>query len=100
MLFNATFSNISVISVLLVEETGVPARRKPPTCRKSLTSFITQGCIEYTSPCAGFELTTTLVVVGTDCIGNCDSNYHNEVPNLNPDRTFVVITSNIIFTFI
>jgi hypothetical protein len=25
--------------------------------------------------CAGFEL-TTLVVIGTDCIGNCISNYH------------------------
>jgi hypothetical protein len=42
MLFNATFNNISVISwlsVLLVEETGVP-RRKPPTCHKPLTKFI------------------------------------------------------------
>ena len=36
MVFNATFNNISVIlwqSVLVVE--------KPPTCRKSLTNFIT-----------------------------------------------------------
>ena len=24
--------------------------RKPPTCRKSLTNFITQRCIEYTLP--------------------------------------------------
>ena len=41
MVFNATFNNISVISwrsVLLVEETGGP-RRKPPTCRKSLTNL-------------------------------------------------------------
>jgi hypothetical protein len=29
----------------------------------------------YTSPWAGFELTTT-VVIGTNCIGNCKSNYH------------------------
>jgi hypothetical protein len=43
MVFNVTFNNISVISwrsVLLVEETGVP-RKKSPTCRKSLTNFIT-----------------------------------------------------------
>ena len=43
MVFNATFNNIAVISwrsVLLVEETGV-SREKPPTCRKSLTNFIT-----------------------------------------------------------
>jgi len=43
MVFNATFNNISVIpwrSVLLVEEIGVPgSRRKPPTCRKSLTNL-------------------------------------------------------------
>ena len=29
----------------------------------------------YTSPWSRFEL-TTLVVIGTDCIGNCISNYH------------------------
>jgi len=43
LVFNATFNNISVISwrlVLLVEET-VKTRRKPPTCRKSLTNFFT-----------------------------------------------------------
>jgi len=40
MVFNATINSISAISwrsVLLVEET----RRKPSTCRKSLTNFIT-----------------------------------------------------------
>ena len=42
------------------------ALRKPPACRKSLTNFITECCIEYTSPCAGFKL-TTLVVIDTDC---------------------------------
>ena len=43
MVFNATFNNISAISwrsVLLVEEAGVP-RENNPTCRKSLTNFIT-----------------------------------------------------------
>jgi hypothetical protein len=29
----------------------------------------------YTSPWAGFELTTS-VVIGKDCIGSCKSNYH------------------------
>ena len=44
MVFNATFNNISVISyrsVLLVDETGVPEKKYPPTRRKSLTNFIT-----------------------------------------------------------
>jgi len=31
--------------------------------------------IEYTSPYAGFKLTTS-VVIGTDCIGRCNTNYH------------------------
>jgi hypothetical protein len=55
--------------VLLVEENAFKWRtqRKQPTCRKSLTNFITQYCIEYTSP------SPTLVVVGT---GGCKSNYH------------------------
>ena len=33
-------------------------RRKQPTCRKSLTNFIRQSCIEHTSPWVGMELTT------------------------------------------
>ena len=55
MVFNATFNNISVISwrlVLLVKES---TRRKPPTCCKSLTNFITLCCIEYTSPRTGLS---------------------------------------------
>ena len=50
-------------------------RRKWLTCRKSLTNFITECCIEYTSPWNGFKL-TTLVVIFTDCTDNCKSNYH------------------------
>jgi len=43
MEFNVTFNNISAISwisVLLVEETGIP-EEKSLTFRKSLTNFIT-----------------------------------------------------------
>ena len=42
---------------------------------QSLTNFITYCCIDYTSPIAGFE-PTTLVVIGTDCTGSFYSNYH------------------------
>ena len=49
--------------------------RKPLTCRKSPTNFISNCGIEYTSPWAGFEL-TTLMVMGTDCIGSCKNNHH------------------------
>jgi hypothetical protein len=64
--FSATFNNISVIlwlSVLLVEETGVPVEL--------------YNIILYRAhlACAGFE-PTTLVVIGTDCIGGLTSNYH------------------------
>ena len=44
-------------------------RRKPPTWQTL------SGCIGYTSPWLGFEL-TTLVVIGVDCTGSCKSNYH------------------------
>ena len=30
-------------------------RRKPTTCRKSMTHYITECCIEYTSPWTGFH---------------------------------------------
>ena len=77
MVFNATFNNISVISwqsFILVEETGVPKENQRPSASHWQT-FITQCCIKYTSPWVGFKL-TTLVVIGTDCIGSCKSNYH------------------------
>ena len=57
--------------VLLVEETRVP-QRKPPTCHKSRDKLY--HIMLYTSPWAGVESTTT-VVIGTDCIGSCKSNY-------------------------
>ena len=77
MVFNTTFNHISVISwrsVLLVEETGVPRENHRPAVSHWQTSSH-NGCIEYTSPWVGFEL-TTLVVIGTDCLGSCKSNYH------------------------
>jgi len=44
MAFNATFNNISVIQwqlVVLLVGGNRSTRGKPPTCRKSLTTFIT-----------------------------------------------------------
>ena len=49
-------------------------RRKPPTYRKSLTN-LSQMFYRVHLAWAGFE-TTTLVVIGTDCIGSSKSNYH------------------------
>jgi hypothetical protein len=73
MVFNATFINISVISwrsVLLVEETGVPGENQ--ICRKSLTNFITIMLYRVHLAWTGFKL-TTLVVIGTHCIGGYKS---------------------------
>jgi len=63
------------VAVSLIGGGNLSTRRKPPTCRKSLTNVITQCCIEYTSPWTGFEL-TILVVIGTDCSGSCKSKYY------------------------
>ena len=69
-LYQQYFSYMEVGSFI-----GVRNRIKPLTCTKSLTNFITYSCIEYTLPRARFEL-TTLVVIGTDFTGSCQSNYH------------------------
>jgi hypothetical protein len=64
---NATFNNISIISwwsVLLVEETGGPGENHWPVTNhwQTLSHIIVH--------------LTTSVVIDTDCIGSCKSNYH------------------------
>ena len=72
MVFNATFNNGSVISwlsVLLVEETGVPGDNHWPD--KLYHIMLYRDHLAW----AEFEL-TTLEMIGTDCIGSCKPNYH------------------------
>ena len=64
-----------IVPVNFISGVNWSTLRKPQTCRKSLTNFITYYCIEHTSPWTGFAL-TTLVVIDTDCIGSYKSNYH------------------------
>ena len=66
-LFRQYFSYIVTISFIGGENRRT--RRKPSTCRKSLTNFIAKCCIQFTSPLGGFYH-TTLVVIGTDCTGS------------------------------
>ena len=78
MVFNATFNNmntsaISWWSVLLVEGTGVPKENHRPAVSHWQTW--SHNLYRVDLAWAGFEL-TTLVVMGTDCIGSYKSNYH------------------------
>jgi hypothetical protein len=72
MVFNATFNNISVISLR-----SVYCRRKPGDRDKTtdLSQVIDIHIMLYTSQWSRFELTTS-VVMGTACIGICKSNYN------------------------
>jgi hypothetical protein len=76
MVFNATFNNIAFISwwsVLLVEETGVPGENHRPVASQwqTLYTMLYRVHLHWTR----FEL-TTLVVIGSDCIGSYKSIYH------------------------
>jgi len=39
-----------IVAVSCIGERTRSTRRKPPTCRKSLSNFITWCSVEYTSP--------------------------------------------------
>ena len=90
MVFNATFSNISAMSchsVLLMEDTRVPRENHRPVA--SLWQTLSHNVVlstprnEQDSQWAGFELTTSVVIV-TDCIATCKSNYHTITTTMAP----------------
>jgi hypothetical protein len=73
MVFNTTFNNISAISwqsVLLVEESGVPVENH----RLAISHKLYHMLYRVHPACVGFKL-STLVVIGTDCIGSCTNYY-------------------------
>ena len=76
MVLNATFNNISVLlwrSVLLVEETGI--LDKTTDLQQVIDSLYRIMMDRVHLAWTVFEL-TTLVVIGTNYIGSCKSNYH------------------------
>ena len=67
-------------------------RRKPPTCRKSLTNFITYCCIEYTPP-EWDSNSQLLVVIGTEYIDSCKLPYdhHHDGPYSKKKKSQLII---------
>jgi hypothetical protein len=94
MVLNTTFNNISGIlwwSVLLEEETEVPVENHDlPQVTDKLCHITLYG---VHLAWAGFEL-TTLVVIGTDCIGSCNSNYHTITATTTPLKSNISQFSN------
>ena len=91
--FQQYFCYIQAVS--FIDEGNWSTRRKSLTCSKSLPNFITYCYIEYTSTRAGFEL-ATLVVMFTDCINNCKSNYHMITITTLPKSYTSIIEFNIL----
>ena len=85
MVFNATFNNISVISwwsVLFVEETELLEDNHRPVEShwQTLSHNVVSGTPRHVRV---FEI-TTVVVIGTDCIGSFKSNYHTITTTTTP----------------
>ena len=96
MLFNATFNNISAISwlsVLLVEETGVPGENHRPAASPCET--LSPNVVSST-PLLSRATLTTLLVIGTDCIGSYKSNYHTITTMMTPTSNINVIPGIVI----
>ena len=85
MVFNDTFNNISAIpwwSVLLVEETiNLPQVTVQLYHKMLYQVYLTMS---------GFEL-ITLVMIVTDCIGSCKSNYHMITTMKAPQQTQIKV---------
>jgi hypothetical protein len=60
-----------IVTVSFIGGGNQRTMRKPTTCRRSEKLY---HIMLYTSPWSRFELTS--VVIGTDCISSCKSNYH------------------------
>jgi hypothetical protein len=71
---NVVFSYI-MVGNFLVEETGRSGENHQPVASHWQLYHI----MVYTSPWSRFEI-TTLVMIVTDCIGSCKSNYHTITP--------------------
>ena len=72
MVLTATFSYI--VAVSFIAGGNRCTWRNPPTCRKSLTHFITYCCIGKLR-LSGIR-SHSIVVVGTGCISSYKPNYH------------------------
>ena len=99
MVLNSTFNNISVIwwSVLLVEVTGVSEINHQPAASHWQT--LSKNVVSSTVlPMNSIFKLTTLMVIGTDCIGNYKSNYHTitatTTPHINVCNTQLIKVEN------
>ena len=84
MSFSATFNNISALSWRSVLLVGVPGETRIPAASHILLYRVHLAW-------AGFEL-STLVVIFTDCIGSCKSNYHTITTTTIPRCEFYILS--------
>ena len=100
MVFNASFNNISVIawrSILLVEVTGGPGENHRPVASHLQT--LSHNVVHLALIWSRFELTTS-VVIDTDCIVSCKSNYHTITATTAPFAILLFYTICINYKFV
>ena len=83
-----------IVAVSFIGGGNWSIRRKPPTCRKSLTT-LSHNVVSNTPTHERGSNSQLLVAIGTDCTGSHKSNYHTITTTTTPNFVHILTLDEI-----